>query len=606
LRHLFVVGGPLAPSRLEELKKRYEENPRRFFAPLANEYRKAGDIAQAIALCQEHLGEQPGNMNGQVVFGQALYDAGRLDESEVTFATALSLDPENLIALRHLGDIARSKNDVGKAIEWYTRVLDADPRNDEILAFIDELKAAEAAAAGSTPTPVVTPAVDDQPTAELSMPGRAAAGTPTTPVAPVDAVSRQAAPPPRTNMSLLDVSLDVGSEPETSVGDWTAPTPPASADSAGDIELSGMAVEGPSDATPTPPSIEWIEAPAEPERDESQPVPALGWEMGAVDLGVGPVEEHAAPAEEPAATPDEVTATPDTPPVFVTETMAELYLQQGLRDEALKVYRQLGELRPDDASVRERIRSLESSEPADLVIDGSLGSAAGQAPGPDTPGFDLMPSAASFADPTASPVAPPPFGEITVEAAPPQGEETPVQAAVAVAQPAVESIPGRVAATARAFFASLAQRRPVRSDGTVPGGIPVVAAAQDGSEAFVSSLGSIDSLFGTTSADGSGDAVGLALATAVGAVDAGASIRGKPTQPASSELSLDSVFRTDSTKRASGPILRQSEVLNFDQFFASAPPPPPAATPPEPGAAPAAPPADDAEFQSWLQILKGK
>ena len=41
----------MAASRLDELKKRFEENPRRFFAPLANEYRKAGDLDQAIALC---------------------------------------------------------------------------------------------------------------------------------------------------------------------------------------------------------------------------------------------------------------------------------------------------------------------------------------------------------------------------------------------------------------------------------------------------------------------------------------------------------------------------------------------------------------------------
>ena len=86
-----IGADPLAPSRLDELKKRYEENPRRFFAPLANEYRKAGDLDQAIALCQEHLQDQPGNMNGQVVYGQALFDAGRYDDAEATFQTALAL-----------------------------------------------------------------------------------------------------------------------------------------------------------------------------------------------------------------------------------------------------------------------------------------------------------------------------------------------------------------------------------------------------------------------------------------------------------------------------------------------------------------------------------
>ena len=92
-------------ARIEELTKKFEENPRRYFAPLANEYRKAGDLAQAIALCEAHLPQQPGHMSGHVVYGQALFESGKLDESRAVFETALQLDPENLIALRYLGEI---------------------------------------------------------------------------------------------------------------------------------------------------------------------------------------------------------------------------------------------------------------------------------------------------------------------------------------------------------------------------------------------------------------------------------------------------------------------------------------------------------------------
>ena len=145
----------------------------------------------------------------------------------------------------------------------------------------------------------------------------------------------------------------------------------------------------------------------------------------------------------------------------------------------------------------------------------------------------------------------------------------------------------------------------MRAGGTGGMGFFNVASVPATSEIFVS-FGVYWNDASLPTADGSQDAAGLALATAVGAVDAGAPIRGKPTQPAASELSLDSVFRGDTARRVSGPLLRQSEVLNFDQFFASAEPSAPAATAPEPGVAPAAPPSDDAEFQSWLQILKGK
>src|SRR5438270_2344009 len=106
-------------ARIDELRKKFDENPRRYFAPLANEYRKVGDLEQAIFICQEYLPQQPGHMSGHIVYGQALFEVGRRDEARVVFETALSLDPENLIALRHLGDIAREAGDNTMARQWY-------------------------------------------------------------------------------------------------------------------------------------------------------------------------------------------------------------------------------------------------------------------------------------------------------------------------------------------------------------------------------------------------------------------------------------------------------------------------------------------------------
>ncbi|HEU4721851.1 MAG TPA: tetratricopeptide repeat protein [Gemmatimonadaceae bacterium] len=125
--------------RIDELKRKFDENPRRYFAPLANEFRKGGDLEQAILICQEFLPQQPGHMSGHIVYGQALYESDRLDEARGVFETALSLDPENLIALRHLGDIAGRQGDATAARRWYERVLEADPRNDEIQSLLGKL-----------------------------------------------------------------------------------------------------------------------------------------------------------------------------------------------------------------------------------------------------------------------------------------------------------------------------------------------------------------------------------------------------------------------------------------------------------------------------------
>jgi hypothetical protein len=126
-------------SRVDDLRKRYHENPRRFFAPLANEYRKSGFLDRALLLCEKHLGEQPGNMNGLIVYGQTLFEAGRHVDARGPFEAALELDPENLIALRHLGDIARLGEDHEEARRWYGRALEFDRRNEEVRALFAQV-----------------------------------------------------------------------------------------------------------------------------------------------------------------------------------------------------------------------------------------------------------------------------------------------------------------------------------------------------------------------------------------------------------------------------------------------------------------------------------
>lgn len=128
-----------AVSRIEELRRKLEENPRRFFAPLANELRVAGAPAEAVALCRAHLPRHPEHLSGFIVYGQSLFDLGELTEARAVFEQALGVDPENLVALRYLGDIAKRRGDPAAARRWYERVLEADPRNDAVASQLDTL-----------------------------------------------------------------------------------------------------------------------------------------------------------------------------------------------------------------------------------------------------------------------------------------------------------------------------------------------------------------------------------------------------------------------------------------------------------------------------------
>lgn len=147
--------------RLHELQQKFNENPRRYFAPLANEYRKWGQYDRAAELCRTYLPQLPGHMSGYIVYGQTLFDSGQMEEADSVFHQALEVDPENVIALRHLGDIARMNGNTSSAIDWYEKVLELDPKNEEIAAYIEELNVSSTAEI-PIPEPVIPEAVEEE------------------------------------------------------------------------------------------------------------------------------------------------------------------------------------------------------------------------------------------------------------------------------------------------------------------------------------------------------------------------------------------------------------------------------------------------------------
>jgi tetratricopeptide (TPR) repeat protein len=344
-------------ARIEELEKKFNENPRRYFAPLANEYRKAGDLTQAISICRTYVPQQPGHMSGHIVFGQALFEAGELDEARGVFESALLLDPENLIALRHLGDIARARGEIGSARSWYRRVLDADPRNDDMaaqLSGLDGVADAPAAAASAPVTSVDNSILDGlgswheiNPERTLELPGSLAESAQRITEGTASWLETEPdRPAPATPASPAHVeSFDAVAEASTDIAGFY-----------GDGYTAAMA-DTPVEDTDTP-SAHDAPVDAAPPADQG-----LGLE----------VMEFVPPArrqrESDLVAPAD---SADTPAAFVTETMAELYLQQGFRDEALEVYRQLLAQQPDDDTLRERVAQLESGSRSSFSAAGGV------------------------------------------------------------------------------------------------------------------------------------------------------------------------------------------------------------------------------------------
>jgi hypothetical protein len=198
--------------------------------------------------------------------------------------------------------------------------------------------------------------------------------------------------------------------------------------------------------------------------------------------------------------------------------MAELYLKQGFRQEALSVYEQLGAANPADERLGAKVASLR----AELA-------APARRSGPPVREY-FAKFAARRPGERAAAAAPPAFDDFgPSEAAAPTHDDVSTRAASEYDTP-----PARAA-----------------SDTAVQG---TPTPHQAG--------GSIDALFGHQSIGAPDDSAASALAQAFGAAGDTAPITGNPARPATGELTLDSVFREGGAR---GP--RSSQGFSFDQFF---------------------------------------
>ena len=106
-------------ARIDELKQKFDENPRRYFAHLANEFRKVGDLEQEILICEAYLPRRPGRGGGRGGGGRARGGGGRRGGARGGGRTARALDPDILIALGHLGVFAARQGDATSARRWF-------------------------------------------------------------------------------------------------------------------------------------------------------------------------------------------------------------------------------------------------------------------------------------------------------------------------------------------------------------------------------------------------------------------------------------------------------------------------------------------------------
>lgn len=339
-------------ARLDELERKFEENPRRYFAPLANEYRKAGDAAKAAELCRSQLPEVPGHISGHIVLGQALLDSGDFPGARAALETALALDPENIVALRFLGDIARNAGDTAEAERWYSRTLEADPYNEAATQALQALRADDSAAVSAAPMESAAPD---------ALPPSAEAATEPASHAALEGFEPTAHDvEPALQESPVEPAAEDVVAIEERPSEMTAVDEPEQGAEGSAADEPSVAEPGPTAALPEPALVE--DVPVEDVTGSAEfagdlAISAASEAADEGDLDPQPADAQPVPADEAMQAEERVM---ESAAPFVTETMADLYLEQGYPHEALELLLQLAEQRPEDERLRQKVAHIES------------------------------------------------------------------------------------------------------------------------------------------------------------------------------------------------------------------------------------------------------
>jgi tetratricopeptide (TPR) repeat protein len=315
-------------SRIEELEKRLAADPgSRMFVQLAEEYRKAGLLDQAIDCCEKGLKKHPQYPSARVALGRALLEAGSFDRARDEFETVLKQVPDNILAHKFLGETYNRLGRLDEALKKYKVASTLAPEDAELGDRIQEVQAELAGGPRPAPAPPAPP-VAASPMERAIPPPAAAAEAPTS---EVESTARMVDLPP---IKLVEVD-----EP--------------------------MVLETTRDYTP-PPKAPSLAPPQAPPRVATPPSPVFSEIESAQLLEPTIAEPPRRPTPPPPPAPPRAAAPAPAPPPAVptpvaeieTPTMAEIYASQGHFDQALAVYRRIVERHPQETQYRERIEEL--------------------------------------------------------------------------------------------------------------------------------------------------------------------------------------------------------------------------------------------------------
>ncbi|HEV8199202.1 MAG TPA: tetratricopeptide repeat protein, partial [Candidatus Polarisedimenticolia bacterium] len=356
----------------------------RAYLQRAEEHRRHGRLKEAIALSIEALGKHPGLDAVRVTLGRAYLENAQPEEARTTLHEVFQRQPSHHLAGKFLVESQRLLGDLAGAAATCRTLLEHYPRDREIEPLLAEIVRAESSpeTADAPPPPALKAAAptaledeaDPQPDylpEDLGSPrspapmagthpeapahvaaATAAATTPAQPAAPAPAVA------PGLSTAQIDRAIEAARPP--------SPTP-ASAPKVAAAMPSPAVTPAPMAAKPAAPAPmatkPVLSEPAAPPRPIATapmaPSPVVSMPTPAPPAPTARMETAAsapaAPAAAPAPAASAAGAGAAKRDALETNTLAELYVKQGLPDRAIEVYRSMLRVEPGNLAARHRL-----------------------------------------------------------------------------------------------------------------------------------------------------------------------------------------------------------------------------------------------------------
>lgn len=347
---------PATNPKIEELRFRLKADPKsRLFFPLAEELRKAGQLGEAEQVLLNGLSIHATYLSAWVSLGRVLHEQKNDTAAVEALSKALQLDPGNVVAARLLADSYLALGEKLEAIKKYKLVHALLPADEELNAIITQLDRDLHPPQVAAPEPLdeAGPLAEPDPFDEAEP---LAASAP----APEPEPKPEAAPLPLA--TYREASAFAEPSPFSTPDDSPFAAAAASLMEEERVETATADVEPMSAAHATSPFEEPVEtytaAALEIEAPPGyhvDPAPLVADVPTPVDELLPEESDIFAPAAPPAEVPP--------PDIAETLTMADIYVRQGLLDDARNIYEHILARDPGNAAVRERLAALNPPPP---------------------------------------------------------------------------------------------------------------------------------------------------------------------------------------------------------------------------------------------------